>query len=194
MMGENGWQAASVGKFGLIVAAFVPLAVSTGVVARIADAQIHPPDVRFVATPPEVVDAMLTAARVTSADIVYDLGSGDGRIVIAAAKKYGARGVGIEINPLLVAESNASARAAGVSHFVQFIQGDLFTADFSAATVVTLYLGPSLNERIKPRLLRELRPGTRVVSHVYDMLGWTADQRVDVGGRWVFLWTVPAKK
>jgi SAM-dependent methyltransferase len=151
------------------------------------------PDVRFVATPPEVVDAMLAAARVTSADIVYDLGSGDGRIVIAAAKKYGARGVGIEINPLLIAESNASARAAGVSHLVQFIQGDLFTADFSAATVVALYLGPSLNERIKPRLL-QLRPGTRVVSHVYDMLGWTADQRVDVDGRWVFLWTVPPKK
>ena len=184
---------ASVGKTALIVAAFVPLAVSTGAVARIADAQIHMPDVRFVATPPEVVDAMLTAARVTSADIVYDLGSGDGRIVIAAAKKYGARGVGIEINPQLVAESNASARAAGVSSLVQFIQGDLFTADFSVATVVVLYLSPSLNERIKPRLLRELRPGTRVVSHVYDMLGWTADQRVDVDGRWVFLWTVPAK-
>jgi len=176
---------------GLIVAALVPLAVLTGASARIADAQV--PDVRFVATPPEVVDAMLAAARVTSADIVYDLGSGDGRIVIAAAKKYGARGVGIEINPLLIAESNASARAAGVSHLVQFIQGNLFTADFSAATVVTLYLGPSLNERIKPRLL-QLRPGTRVVSHVYDMLGWTADQRVDVDGRWVFLWTVPAKK
>ena len=185
--------AASVGKIALIVTAFVPLAVSTGDVARIADAQTHLPDVRFVATPPEVVDAMLTAARVTSADIVYDLGSGDGRIVIAAAKKYGARGVGIEINPQLVAESNASARAAGVSHLVQFIQGDLFTADFSAATVVALYLSPSLNERIKPRLLRELRPGTRVVSHVYDMLGWKADQRVDVDGRWVFLWTVPAK-
>ena len=186
--------AASVSKLGLIVASFVPLVVSTGAIARIADAQSRVPDVRFVATPPEVVDAMLTSARVTSADIVYDLGSGDGRIVIAAAKKYGARGVGIEINPLLVAESNASARAAGVSHLVQFIQGDLFTADFSAATVVALYLGPSLNERIKPRLLRELRPGTRVVSHVYDMLGWTADQRVDVDGRWVFLWTVPAKK
>lgn len=185
--------AASVGKIALIVAAFVPLAASAGAVARIADAQTHLPDVRFVATPPEVVDAMLTAARVTSADIVYDLGSGDGRIVIAAAKKYGARGVGIEINPQLVAESNASARAAGVSDLVRFIQGDLFTADFSAATVVTLYLSPSLNERIKPRLLRELRPGTRVVSHVYDMLGWTADQRVDVDGRWVFLWTVPAK-
>jgi SAM-dependent methyltransferase len=136
---------------------------------------------------------MLTAARVTSADIVYDLGSGDGRIVIAAAKKYGARGVGIEINPQLVAESNTSARVAGVSHLVQFFQGDLFTTDFSAATVVTLYLSPSLNERIKPRLLRELRPGTRVVSHVYDMLAWTADQRVDVDGRWVFLFTVPAK-
>jgi SAM-dependent methyltransferase len=180
-------------KIALIVAAFVPLAVSTGTVARSADAQAHVPDVRFVATPPEVVDAMLAAARVTSADIVYDLGSGDGRIVIAAAKKYGARGVGIEINPLLIAESNASARAAGVSNLVQFIQGDLFTADVSAATVVALYLSPSLNERIKPRLLRELRPGTRVVSHVYDMLGWTADQRVDVDGRWVFLWTVPAK-
>ena len=161
-------MAASVGKIALIVTAFVPLAVSTGAVARIADVQTHLPDVRFVATPLEVVDAMLTAARVTSADIVYDLGSGDGRIVIAAAKKYGARGVGIEINPQLVAESNA-------------------------ATVVALYLSPSLNERIKPRLLRELRPGTRVVSHVYDMLGWTADQRVDVDGRWVFLWTVPAK-
>jgi SAM-dependent methyltransferase len=173
---------------------FVALAVSSGAIARVAVAQTHPPDVRFVATPPEVVDAMLTAAGVTSADIVYDLGSGDGRIVIAAAKKYGARGVGIEINPLLVAEANASASAAGVSHLVQFVQGDLFTADFSAATVVTLYLSLSLNERIKPRLLRELRPGTRVVSNTYDMLGWTADQRVDVDGRWVFLWTVPAKK
>jgi SAM-dependent methyltransferase len=181
-------------KTAVIVAVFVALAVSSGAIARVAVAQTHPPDVRFVATPPEVVDAMLTAAGVTSADIVYDLGSGDGRIVIAAAKKYGARGVGIEINPLLVAEANASARAAGVSHLVQFVQGDLFTADFSAATVVTLYLSLSLNERIKPRLLRELRPGTRVVSNTYDMLGWTADQRVDVDGRWVFLWTVPAKK
>jgi SAM-dependent methyltransferase len=182
------------GRTGLIVAAFVPLAVATSAVVRIADAQTRPPDVRFVATPPEVVDAMLTAARVTSADTVYDLGSGDGRIVIAAAKQFGARGVGIEINPQLIAESNASARAAGVSHLVQFVQSDLFTADFSAATVVALYLSPSLNERIKPRLLRELRPGTRVVSHVYDMLGWTADQRVDVDGRWVFVWTTPAKK
>jgi SAM-dependent methyltransferase len=189
--------APSVGKLGVVVAAFAAFAsfaVSIGTVAHRADAQSHVPDVRFVATPPEVVDAMLTAARVTSADIVYDLGSGDGRIVIAAAKKFGARGVGIEINPLLIAESNASARAAGVSHLVQFTQGDLFTADFSTATVVTIYLSPSLNERIKPRLLRELRPGTRVVSHVYDMLGWTADQRVDVDGRWVFLWTVLPKK
>jgi len=186
--------AAFVGKIGAVIAALVPLTVAIHAGAHIADAQTHPPDVRFVATPPEVVDAMLTAARVTSVDVVYDLGSGDGRIVITAAKKYGARGVGIEINPQLVAESTAAARAAGVSHLVQFIQGDLFTADFGAATVVTLYLGPSLNERIKPRLLRELRPGTRVVSHVYDMLGWTADERVDVDGRWVFLWTVPAKK
>ena len=185
-------MAASVDNMRLIVAASVALAAWTAGI--IAGAQTHPPDVRFVATPPEVVDAMLTAAKVTSTDIVYDLGSGDGRIVITAARKYGARGVGIEINPQLVAESTASARAAGVSHLVQFIQGDLFTADFSAATVVTLYLGPSLNERIKPRLLRELRPGTRVVSHVYDMLSWAADERVDVDGRWVFVWTVPPKK
>jgi SAM-dependent methyltransferase len=178
----------------LIVAALVPVVAATGAVARIGGAQTHPPDVRFVATLPEVVDTMLAAARVTGADTVYDLGSGDGRIVIAAAKKYGARGVGIEINPLLIAESNASAREAGVANLVQFIQGDLFTADFSAATVVTLYLSPALNERIKPRLLRELRPGTRVLSNTYDMLGWTADERLDVDGRWVFLWTVPAKK
>ena len=151
-------------------------------------------DVVYVPTPQIVVDTMLKMAKVGANDFLIDLGSGDGRIVITAAKKYGARGVGVEINPLLIAESNASARAAGVSHLVRFIQGDLFTADFSAATVVTLYLGPSLNERIKPRLLRELRPGTRVVSHVYDMLGWTADQRVDVDGRWVFLWTVPVQK
>ncbi|PYR66494.1 MAG: hypothetical protein DMF88_16135 [Acidobacteria bacterium] len=161
-------------KTALVVAAVVPLAVGTGASARVPDAQTRVPDVRFVA--------------------MYDLGSGDGRIVIAAAQKYGARGVGIEINPLLVAESNASARAAGVPHLVQFIQGDLFTADIRAATVVTLYLSPSINERLKPRLLRELRPGARIVSHVYDMLGWTADQRVDVDGRWVFLWTVPPKK
>jgi len=181
-------------KTALLVAAFVLLPVSSVAVVRTAAAQTRLPDVRFVATPSEVVDAMLTAARVTSADVVYDLGSGDGRIVITAAQRYGARGVGIEINPRLVADSNANARAAGVAHLVQFIQGDLFTADLSAATVVTLYLSPSLNERIKPRLLRDLLPGTRVVSHVYDMAGWTADQRVDVDGRWVFLWTVPAKK
>jgi len=151
-------------------------------------------DVRYEPTPYSTVRAMLKLADVGSNDVVYDLGSGDGRIVITAAKKYGARGVGIEINPQLVAESNASARAAGVSHLVQFIQADLFATDLSAATVVTLYLSTSLNERIRPRLMRELRPGSRVVSHVYDMLGWTADQRVDVDGRWVFLWTVAATK
>lgn len=184
----------SVAKIPLLISALVPFAIAAGSVARIADAQTRVPDVRFVATPPEVVDAMLAAAKVTSADVVYDLGSGDGRIVIAAAKKYGARGVGVEINPQLVAESNASARAAGVAHLVQFVQGDLFTTDVSGATVVTLYLSTPLNERIRPRLLRELRPGARVVSHVYDMLGWTADERIDVNGRWVFLFTVAATK
>jgi SAM-dependent methyltransferase len=150
-------------------------------------------DIPFVPSPMIVVQRMLRLAEIKKDDVVYDLGSGDGRIVIAAAQKYGARGVGIEINPRLVAESNASARAAGVANLVQFIQGDLFTADVSAATVVTLYLSPSINERLKPRLLHDLRPGARVVSHVYDMLGWSADQRVEVDGRWVFLWTLPAR-
>jgi ubiquinone/menaquinone biosynthesis C-methylase UbiE len=121
---------------------------------------------------------------------VYDLGCGDGRIVIAAAKKYGARGVGIDIVADRIAEARANAAAEGVAHLVRFVQADVLTADFSDATVVALYLSPSMNERLKPRL-RALRPGTRVVSHVYDMAGWAPDERLDVDdGRWVFVWTI----
>lgn len=163
------------------------------IVLTFVTAQTRLPDVRYVATPHEVVDAMLDAATVTSGDVVYDLGCGDGRIVIAAARKYGARGVGIDIVADRIAEARANAAAAGVSHLVRFVQADLLTADFSDATVVALYLSPSMNERIKPRLLKELRPGARVVSYVYDMTGWVPDQRLEIDGRWVFVWAVPAR-
>jgi SAM-dependent methyltransferase len=163
------------------------------VLILLAFGQTHLPDVRFVATPPATVDAMLELAGVTSADVVYDLGCGDGRIVIAAAKKYGARGVGIDIVPERIAEARANAAAGGVADRVRFVEADLLTAPFSDATVVALYLSPSMNERIKPRLLTELRPGTRVVSHVYDMTGWVPEARIEVEDRWVFLWKVPGK-
>lgn len=149
------------------------------------------PDVIFVPTPEAVVDAMLKVAGVTSKDVVYDLGSGDGRIVITAAKNYGARGVGIEIDPLMVKKATENAAAAGVSDRVRFVNGNLFTAEISEATVVTLYLLQSLNERLRPKLVRELRPGTRVVSHVFNMgPEWPPEHTVMVGPNRVFLWTV----
>jgi SAM-dependent methyltransferase len=149
------------------------------------------PDVEFVPTPQAVVDAMLDLARVTAADVVYDLGSGDGRVVITAARRYGARGVGIEIDPALVERATASAAAAGVSDRVRFLQGNIFDADISDATVVTLYLLQSLNEKLRPKLVRELKPGTRIVSHVFNMgPEWPPLQSTIVGGHPVYLWTV----
>src|SRR5512139_2288709 len=152
--------------------ALVVVVAFTGI-ASIAHAQaVAPerrPDVIFVPTPEAVVQAMLKAAKVTKADVVYDLGCGDGRIVIAAARDFGARGVGIDIDPQRIAESQENARAAGVTGRVVFREQDLFEADFREATVVTLFLWPSLNLKLKPRLLKELRPGTRIVSHSHDM-------------------------
>ncbi|MBA2458046.1 MAG: class I SAM-dependent methyltransferase [Gemmatimonadales bacterium] len=155
------------------------------------------PDVVFVATPLGVVDAMLNLARVTESDVVFDLGSGDGRIVIAAAKHYGARSVGIEIDSNLVAESRRSAEAAGVGERAEFRRGNLFATDLRRASVVTLYLGRTLNERLRPILLRNLRPGTRVVSQNFDMGDWRPDSVVLVRGRNfgetpVHLWVIPA--
>ena len=150
------------------------------------------PDVVFVPTPADVVDAMLKLAKVTSSDVVYDLGSGDGRILIAAAKTYGARGVGIDIDPERVREATANARSSGVGDKVTFRAEDLFTADISPATVVTLYLSPSVNSRLAPKLMRELKPGTRVVSHAFDLGDWKPQQKLTVSGRPVFLWTVAA--
>ena len=156
----------------------------------------HPrADVPYVQTPHEVVTQMLRLAGVGRNDVVYDLGSGDGRLVIAAARDFGARGVGVEIDPRLVAQSVESARRAGVGDRVTFREQDLFQTDLADATVVTLYLSPALNLRVRPKLLRELRPGARIVSHDFDMGDWPPARalRVDVRERasQVYLWVVP---
>jgi hypothetical protein len=165
-----------------------PLNTAVPVVAGQAPART--PDVHFVPTPTAVVDAMLKLANVKASDVVYDLGSGDGRIVIAAAQKFGARGVGIELDRQLVSEANKKAREAGVADKVAFLSTDLFKADISEATVVTLYLLPSINLRLQPKLMRELKPGTRIVSHRFDMGGWKPEQELTVRGVHVFLWTI----
>jgi ribosomal protein L11 methylase PrmA len=134
---------------------------------------------------------MLRLANVKSNDVVYDLGSGDGRIVIAAAKERGASGVGIDINPDRIREANQNAQKAGVSDRVQFRQQDLFQTDFSKATVVTLYLLPELNVKLRPQLLRQLKPGTRIVSHAFDMGDWKPERVVKVNGQTVYYWVVP---
>lgn len=153
-------------------------------------------DVGFVATPMSLVNGMLDLAAVADTDVVYDLGSGDGRIVIAAARR-GARGVGIELDPVLVEESRAAADTAGVAARAEFRRADLFATDLSPATVVTLYLGDALNRRLRPIFLRDLRPGTRVVSQAFDMGDWTPDSTITVRSREVAatpirLWIIPA--
>jgi SAM-dependent methyltransferase len=148
-------------------------------------------DVPYVTTPTALIDSMLALAGVTAEDVVYDLGSGDGRIPIRAAETVGARGVGIEIREDLVREARQRAKDAGVSDRVAFRQGDLFDADISAATVVTLYLLPSVNRALRPKLLRELEAGTRVVSRNFGMGDWTPDERVDVGSNTLYLWRLP---
>jgi len=148
-------------------------------------------DVPFVETPQRTVDKMLELANVKEEDVVYDLGSGDGRIVITAARDFGARGVGIEIKPTLVERARANAKKAGVADRVSFRQGDLFKAGISEATVVTLYLLPSVNKKLRPKLFRELAPGTRVVSHDFDMDEWEPDTTWSSGGDTVYRWTIP---
>jgi SAM-dependent methyltransferase len=152
------------------------------------------PDIQFVPTRQAIVDAMLRLAQVGPDDVVYDLGSGDGRIVIIAAEKYGARGVGIELVPRLVEISRALAREGAVADRVTFIEGDLFTADISDATVVTLYLSPSINRQLLPKLKRELRPGTRIVSRQFRFGSWVPEVTVRADdGTDLFLWTVPPR-
>ena len=149
------------------------------------------PDVIFVPTPQEVVDAMLKLAKVTKSDVIYDLGSGDGRIPITAAKTYGARGVGIDIDPQRIREANENLKIAGVGDRVKFLNQDLFTTDISEATVVTLYLLPSLNLRLIPKLNSQLKPGTRIVSHSFDMGSAKPLETLNVNGRTIYFWTTP---
>jgi SAM-dependent methyltransferase len=151
------------------------------------------PDIHFVPTPEEVVDEMLRLADVGKTDLVYDLGSGDGRIVITAARRYGARGVGIDLDPKLVAQATSNAKQAGVADRVKFIEGDIFEADISPASVVTLYLLTSINERLRPKLMKELRPGTRIVSHQFRMGDWQPEREIVIDYRPVFLWRVPKR-
>jgi precorrin-6B methylase 2 len=163
---------------------------------RLAQADAQPartPDVPFVATDQRVVEEMLRLARVGKDDVVYDLGCGDGRIVISAAKVHGARGVGVDIDPARVREATDNAAQAGVADKVTIKQQDLFETDLREATVVTLYLLPGVNLKLKPKLLSELKPGARVVSHNFDMGDWTPDEVVRVGSATVYLWTIPAE-
>lgn len=156
-------------------------------------AQLDPKlDVPYVPTREAVVQAMLEMGQVRENDLLYDLGSGDGRIVITAAKERGARGVGIDLDPQRVQEAKANAKQAGVEDKVEFIEGDLFAVDFSKATVVTMYLLPMVNLKLRPRILSELPPGTRVVSHAFDMNDWQPDRKAQVSGSYVYLWIVPA--
>jgi ribosomal protein L11 methylase PrmA len=167
-----------------------------GPAAAQAQAQKAPrtPDVIFVPTPQEVVEDMLRLVNVKKGDVLYDLGSGDGRIPITAAKLYGVRAVGIDIDPQRVAEAQENAKKAGVTHLVEFRQADLFMSDFREASVVTLYLLPELNVKLRPRLLQELKPGTRIASHQFDMGDWKADKKLESSGRMIYFWLIPDPK
>lgn len=158
-----------------------------------AQSQLRPPDVIFVPTPQEVVDAMLKLAKVTKNDVVYDLGSGDGRIPITAAKVYGARGVGIDIDPQRIKEANENAERAKVTDKIKFYNQNLFDTKIGEATVLTMYLLPSVNLQLRPRLFTELKPGTRIVSHDFDMGDWAPDNQTDLGRDQVFFWVIPAQ-
>jgi SAM-dependent methyltransferase len=190
----------------LLRKSFVRLMLAAAVLASSAVAADAPkpkrdPDVPYVPSTEEAVQAMLKLADVKKTDVVYDLGCGDGRIVIAAAKTYGARGVGIDINPVRIAEARENAKKAGVEHLVRFEEKDLFEADFRDATVVTLFLLPNINLKLRPRLLEQLKPGTRVVSNTFDMGDWKPEKEADVEGadqdaylsNHVYLWVIPKR-
>ena len=154
-------------------------------------AKLREPDVIYVPTPQNVVDAMLKLANVHSGDVVYDLGCGDGRVVVTAAKQYGVRGVGIDINPERIAEAQENVRKNEVTNRVTIRNEDLFEADIKEASVVTLYLLTSLNVKLRPKLWRDLKPGTRVVSHSFDMGDWKPEKQMNVDGHTIYLWTIP---
>jgi hypothetical protein len=181
----------------LVLAACLAL-IAAGVVAQPLKPLEKQPEVPYVPTNDKVVEEMLKVAKVGKNDVLYDLGSGDGRIPITAARKFGTRGVGVDIDPDRVKEARENATKAGVADKVKFMQQDLFETDIKEATVVTLYLLPEVNLRLRPKLLAELKPGTRVVSHNYDMGDWKPAKSLTVklpdGDHYVYFWVVPAKK
>jgi SAM-dependent methyltransferase len=152
-----------------------------------------PGEVPYVPTPQNVVEEMLKLGKVAKGDMVYDLGCGDGRIVVTAAEKFHARGTGVDINPVRIKEAEENARKAGVADQVRFVESDLFKADIHDATVVTLYLLPDVNLRLRPKLLKDLRDGTRIVSHSFDMGEWQPEKKIEVDGRSLYLWIVTEK-
>jgi ribosomal protein L11 methylase PrmA len=177
----------------LLTAAFVVLAsvLSAGLAFAQGTTDAPKLDVPYVPTPQPVVDKMLELANVTEKDVLYDLGSGDGRIVVTAAKEHGARGVGYDINPVRIKEAKENAKQAGVTDKVEFRTGDLFDADLSKATVVTLYLLPDVNRKLRPQLWKQLDVGTRVVSHDFDMgPEWPPEKVEKVGGKTLYYWTI----
>ena len=177
----------------VMVATMVVASIPASAVVIAQEAPARRPDVIYVPTPEAVVEAMLQVANVGKDDIVYDLGCGDGRIPVTAAKKYGARGIGVDIDPQRIAEANENVKKNNVGDRVKIVQGDLFQQDLSEATVVTLYLLPSLNVKLMPKLMKELKPGTRVVSHAFDMGDWKPEKEIDVEGRKVYYWTIPKR-
>ena len=177
-------------------------AVSVTVLAAQTPQPTRTPDVVYVPTTDAAVDAMLKLAGVKKTDTVYDLGCGDGRIVITAAQKFGARGVGIDIDPVRIGEAKENAKKAGVENLVKFVENDLFLSDIREATVVTLFLLPQLNLKLRPKLLQDLKPGTRIVSNTFDMGDWKPEKQVAVDpndeydsglSKKVFLWIVPPR-
>lgn len=185
----------------LIATALIPLALTVcGAAVQPPPVQqpprgaSRPPDIFFVPTAEAVADQMLQLAGISSSDVVYDLGSGDGRIVMLAAQKYRTRAVGIEIQPHLIDRARAIAREAEVTDRVQFIEGDLFTADISEATIVTIYLSPTVNAKLEPKLRSELRPGTRIVSHQFTIGKWAPEKTAAArDGTDLYLWTIPPR-
>lgn len=182
----------------LSLAMILTLAMAAGATTQAPVQAPREPDVPFVPTHEKIVAEMLRVAKVNKDDVLYDLGSGDGRIVITAAKKFGTRGTGIDIDPKRVEEARENAQKAGVTDKVKFIEGDIFDADFKDATVVTLYLLPAVNLKLRPKLLSELKPGTRIVSHNYDMGDWKPQQTIKIKlpsgtEHMVYYWVVPER-
>jgi SAM-dependent methyltransferase len=170
----------------------LPALIGFGNPASAQKAPLRAPDIYYEPSSPGQTRAMLKLAGVTKKDVVYDLGCGDGRLVITAAREFGARGVGIDIDPVRIKESIANARKEKVTRRVKFRNEDLFEADIHEATVVTLFLWPWINLKLRPKLWNELKPGTRVVSHYHDMGDWPPEKTIEVEGNKIYLWTIPA--